>query len=92
MTTRRAVGRGHPRQTANFTDAPTNDKEIHPVPYIEVTNEAYELVTRYARLWKQTESEAIDTLIRLYLQPEHTAATPSHDGHASSDDSGQVQP
>jgi len=62
------------------------------VPYIEATDEAYDLVTGYARLWNQTESDAIDTLIRLYLQPVHTAAAPSDDGHVSSNDSGQVQP
>jgi len=62
------------------------------VPYIEVTDEAHDLVTGYARLWNQTEGEAIDTLIRLYVQPVHTATAPSRCGQVSSDDSGQVQP
>lgn len=62
------------------------------MPYIEVTDEAYDLVTCYARLWNQTESEAVDTLIRLYLQPVHTADPPNGCGQVSSDDSGQVHP
>jgi hypothetical protein len=47
------------------------------MPTIEVSDATHALVTGYARLWGQTETEAVDTLIRLYPMPVHTVAAPS---------------
>jgi hypothetical protein len=46
------------------------------VPHIEVDDDVYEQLTAYAQRWRQTEAEAVATLIRLYVQPVHTVAPP----------------
>ena len=46
------------------------------MPTIEVSDATHALVTGYARLWDQTETQAVDTLIRLYAMPVHTVAAP----------------
>lgn len=46
------------------------------MPTIEVSDAAHALVTGYARLWGQTETEAVDNLIRLHNTPVHTVTAP----------------
>jgi hypothetical protein len=46
------------------------------MPAIEVSDAAHALVTGYTQLWGQTETEAVDTLIRLHNMPVHTVAAP----------------
>jgi hypothetical protein len=46
------------------------------VPHIEVDDHVYEQLAAYARRWRQTEGEALATLIRLYVQPVHTVTPP----------------
>lgn len=53
------------------------------MPFIEVSDEAYAALTEYATRWNQTRGEVVDTLIRLYTQPEHTVAAPCGDGETS---------
>ncbi len=57
------------------------------MPIIEVDDEVYDHVARHARLWGQGMGEAVATLIRLRLQPEHTVARP---GGPTCDGAGQV--
>ncbi len=54
------------------------------MPHIEVDDDVYEQLTAYARLWRQTPGEAVATLLRLYVQPVHTATPPPHTaGHTA---------
>jgi negative regulator of replication initiation len=63
------------------------------MPIIEVDDEVYDHVARHARLWGQSMGQAVGTLIRLCVQPEHTVARPSGPGGGTghSDDAGEVR-
>jgi hypothetical protein len=52
------------------------------VRHIDVDDDVYEQLTAYARLWQQTEGEALATLLRLYVQPVHTVAPPPAQANA----------
>jgi negative regulator of replication initiation len=64
------------------------------MPIIEVDDEVYDHIARYARLWGQSMGEAVATLIRLLVQPDHTVAGPcgpTCDGTGHSDAADEVR-
>ncbi|MEV7628837.1 hypothetical protein [Actinoplanes sp. NPDC089786] len=49
------------------------------------------MVNRYAKLWDQSDGEAVDTLIRLHAEPVHLVAAPLADSGTNGNDSRQAQ-
>jgi hypothetical protein len=61
------------------------------MPFIDVSDEAFAALTEYATRWNQTRREAVNTLIRLYTQPEHTLAAPCGAGETTGNTAEAVQ-